>query len=219
MNRNELAPALDLRVGLPWESQVEFLLPYNFQEQQQVNVAVAPAQLVSDRWGNAIGDFMRPDRVVIGAESDRAREVLRRLYRPLYLIEAPIVFTGIEAAELTKYAANAFLALKAILDTCEQLHLPIALVMMPEGQFFRSFYPAGMQEHLTETFTTICRERRVLLVNARDWLAEEEMYDSHHAVPAGAVRFSTRLRDEVLKPLVRVLPLRSDNRIADLLPP
>ena len=64
------------------------------------------------REGNAIGDFMRPDRVVIGAESDRAREVLRRLYRPRYLIEAPIVFTSIETAELTKYAANAFLAMR-----------------------------------------------------------------------------------------------------------
>jgi UDPglucose 6-dehydrogenase len=64
------------------------------------------------REGSAIGDFMRPDRVVIGAETDRAREVLRRVYRPLYLIEAPIVFTTIETAELTKYAANAFLAMK-----------------------------------------------------------------------------------------------------------
>jgi hypothetical protein len=115
-------------------------------------------------------------------------------------------------------APNAFLALKGILDTCEQLHLPIALVMMPEGPFFRSFYPTGMQEHLTETFTTICRERKVLLVNARDWLAEEEMYDSHHALPAGAQRFSIRLRDEVLQPLLRVLPLRDDSRIAGLSP-
>ncbi len=78
------------------------------------------------REGNAIGDFMRPDRVVIGAESDRAREVLRRLYRPLYLIEAPIVFTGIETAELTKYAANAFLAMKVtfineMADLCEKV--------------------------------------------------------------------------------------------------
>jgi UDPglucose 6-dehydrogenase len=77
------------------------------------------------REGNAIGDFMRPDRVVIGAESDRAREVMRRLYRPLYLIEAPIVFTAIETAELTKYAANAFLAMKVtfineIADLCEK---------------------------------------------------------------------------------------------------
>jgi len=78
------------------------------------------------REGNAIGDFMRPDRVVIGAESDRAREVLRQLYRPLYLIEAPIVFTAIETAELTKYAANAFLAMKVtfineMADLCEKV--------------------------------------------------------------------------------------------------
>ncbi len=78
------------------------------------------------REGSAIGDFMRPDRLVIGAESERAREVLRRLYRPLYLIEAPIVFTGIETAELTKYAANAFLAMKVtfineVADLCERV--------------------------------------------------------------------------------------------------
>src|SRR6201987_3349576 len=78
------------------------------------------------REGNAIGDFMRPDRVVIGAESDRARDVLRQLYRPLYLIEAPIVFTGTETAELTKYAANAFLAMKVtfineMADLCEKV--------------------------------------------------------------------------------------------------
>jgi UDPglucose 6-dehydrogenase len=78
------------------------------------------------REGNAIGDFMRPDRVVIGAEADRARDVLRQLYRPLYLIEAPIVFTGIETAELTKYAANAFLAMKVtfineMADLCEKV--------------------------------------------------------------------------------------------------
>jgi UDPglucose 6-dehydrogenase len=77
------------------------------------------------REGNAIEDFMRPDRVVIGAERERAREVLRRLYRPLYLIEAPIVFTGLETAELTKYAANAFLAMKVtfineMADLCEK---------------------------------------------------------------------------------------------------
>ncbi len=78
------------------------------------------------REGSAIGDFMRPDRVVIGAESERAREVMQRLYRPLYLIEAPILFTAIETAELTKYAANAFLALKVtfineMADLCEHV--------------------------------------------------------------------------------------------------
>ena len=78
------------------------------------------------REGSAIGDFMRPDRVVIGAESERAQEVLRRLYRPLYLIEAPILFTAIETAELIKYAANSFLAMKVtfineMADLCEKV--------------------------------------------------------------------------------------------------
>ncbi len=64
------------------------------------------------REGAAINDFMRPDRVVIGVEADKAEEVLRAIYRPLYLQETPIVKTDIETAELTKYAANAFLATK-----------------------------------------------------------------------------------------------------------
>ena len=64
------------------------------------------------REGAAIGDFMRPDRVVIGVESERAEERLRALYRPLNLVEVPIVVTDLETAELIKYAANAFLATK-----------------------------------------------------------------------------------------------------------
>ncbi|WP_323991549.1 MULTISPECIES: UDP-glucose/GDP-mannose dehydrogenase family protein [Nguyenibacter] len=84
------------------------------------------------REGNAIGDFMRPDRVIIGTDttkpggSERAMEIMRRLYRPLYLIEAPILFTGLETAELAKYAANSFLAMKVtfineIADLCEKV--------------------------------------------------------------------------------------------------
>ncbi|MBR4683437.1 MAG: UDP-glucose/GDP-mannose dehydrogenase family protein [Spirochaetia bacterium] len=64
------------------------------------------------REGSAIGDFMRPDRVVIGVESDRAKAVLKELYRPLYLLETPMVITNLETAELIKYASNAFLATK-----------------------------------------------------------------------------------------------------------
>lgn len=64
------------------------------------------------REGAAINDFMRPDRVVIGSRDEEAIAIMRDLYRPLYLIEAPFVITSLEAAELTKYAANAFLATK-----------------------------------------------------------------------------------------------------------
>ena len=78
------------------------------------------------REGSAIEDFMRPDRVVVGAESDHAEAVMRALYRPLYLRETPILITRRETAELTKYAANAFLATKItfineIADICEQV--------------------------------------------------------------------------------------------------
>ncbi|HEY5301209.1 MAG TPA: UDP-glucose/GDP-mannose dehydrogenase family protein [Acetobacteraceae bacterium] len=103
------------------------------------------------REGSAIADFMHPDRVVIGAESERAREVLRRVYRPLYLIEAPIVFTGIETAELTKYAANAFLAMKVtfineIADLCEKVGADvhdIARGIGLDGRIGRKFLHAG----------------------------------------------------------------------------
>lgn len=64
------------------------------------------------REGAAIDDFMRPDRVVIGSNDEKAIDVMKDLYRPLYLIETPIVITSLEAAELIKYAANAFLATK-----------------------------------------------------------------------------------------------------------
>src|SRR2546423_205493 len=64
------------------------------------------------REGQAIADCLRPDGVVIGTDSERARAVLRQLYRPLYLIETPMLFTDIATAEVIKYAANAFLATK-----------------------------------------------------------------------------------------------------------
>jgi len=74
-----------------------------------VDVASNPEFL---REGAAIADFMHPDRVVIGIESERSEQVLREIYQPLYLRDTPIVSTTIETAELTKYAANAFLAVK-----------------------------------------------------------------------------------------------------------
>jgi len=77
------------------------------------------------REGAAIEDFMRPDRVVVGVESDAARAVMRELYRPLFLNETPVLFTSRESAELIKYAANAFLATKIsfineMADLCEK---------------------------------------------------------------------------------------------------
>ena len=78
------------------------------------------------REGSAINDFMRPDRIIVGAETMRARGVMRRLYSPLFLIETPVLFTSLETAELIKYACNSFLATKitfinAMADLCEKV--------------------------------------------------------------------------------------------------
>jgi UDPglucose 6-dehydrogenase len=78
------------------------------------------------REGAAIGDFMRPDRVVIGTDDSQATAILKSLYRPLYLIEAPVLITNVVSAELTKYAANSFLATKIsfineFANLCEEL--------------------------------------------------------------------------------------------------
>jgi UDPglucose 6-dehydrogenase len=78
------------------------------------------------REGAAISDFKRPDRIVVGAESEDARDVMSEIYRPLYLNQSPILFTGRRTSELTKYAANAFLATKItfineIADLCEKV--------------------------------------------------------------------------------------------------
>src|ERR671921_160532 len=86
-----------------------------------VSVASNPEFL---REGAAIADFKHPDRIVVGAEDDRAQDVLREIYRPLFLNRAPILITGRRTAELTKYAANAFLAVKIsfineMADLCE----------------------------------------------------------------------------------------------------
>lgn len=103
------------------------------------------------REGSAIEDFMRPDRVVIGTDSNRAQDVMRELYRPLYLIETPMVFTQRQTSELIKYAANTFLATKItfineIADLCEILGADVQHVAKGiglDGRIGRKFLHAG----------------------------------------------------------------------------
>jgi len=103
------------------------------------------------REGAAINDFLRPDRVVVGVESDRAAEVMRNLYRPLYINETPMVVTTPETSELIKYAANAFLATKItfineIANLCEQTGANVQQVakgMGLDGRIGAKFLHAG----------------------------------------------------------------------------
>jgi len=124
----ELAKALDHPVVVVTKSTVpvgtgdriaELLAQHGAPE--GCSVASNPEFL---REGAAIADFKHPDRILVGAEDERARELLAEIYRPLFLNKAPLLFTGRRTAELTKYAANAFLAMKIsfineIADLCE----------------------------------------------------------------------------------------------------
>jgi len=103
------------------------------------------------REGAAIDDFMRPDRVVVGVESKRARKVMGDIYRPLFLRDFPIVYTGLESAEMIKYAANAFLATKItfineIAALCERVGADVKDVakgMGMDGRIGNKFLHAG----------------------------------------------------------------------------
>jgi len=103
------------------------------------------------REGSAIGDFMRPDRVVFGTNNAKAAEVMKALYRPLYLLETPIVQTTLESSELTKYAGNAFLATKItfineMADLCEKVGANVQDVARGiglDGRIGKKFLHAG----------------------------------------------------------------------------
>jgi UDPglucose 6-dehydrogenase len=90
------------------------------------------------REGSAINDFMRPDRIVIGTSSDPAAAIMREIYRPLYLIETPVVMTDVETSETIKYASNAFLAVKIsfineIANLCDRTGADVHLVAKGMG--------------------------------------------------------------------------------------
>ena len=103
------------------------------------------------REGSALEDFMRPDRVVIGATSDRAMEIMSEIYRPLYLLETPIIKTKLETAELIKYASNAYLAtrisfINEIANLCEKVGADVNVVakaMGLDGRIGPKFLHAG----------------------------------------------------------------------------
>ena len=128
---------------------------------RQVEAVIAKANPAADfdmasnpeflREGSALEDFRRPDRVVVGCDSERARAAMREVYRPLYLNETPILFTSRETSELIKYAANAFLATKItfineMADICEKVGgdvQDVARGIGLDGRIGRKFLNAG----------------------------------------------------------------------------
>ncbi len=115
--------------------RIKEIINNNKNNNTQFDVASNPEFL---REGSAVYDFMHPDRVVIGTESDVARAILRDLYRPLYLRETPFVFTDLRTSELIKYASNSFLAMKIsfineIANICDSLGADVHVVAKGMG--------------------------------------------------------------------------------------
>jgi len=113
-----------------------------------IDVAFNPEFL---KEGAAVDDFMHPDRVILGIESEKVKKVLSQVYRPLYVFNVPIVFTSLETAELSKYASNAFLAMKVtfineIANLCEACNADVndvALAMGLDKRIGDKFLQAG----------------------------------------------------------------------------
>ncbi len=127
---------------------IEGIIRDNLLEDVPFDVASNPEFL---REGSAIEDFIRPNRVVIGAQSEQAAAILKDLYAPLYLIETPFVVTNVETAEIIKYASNAFLATKVsfineVANLCERVGADVQVVakaMGLDGRISPKFLHAG----------------------------------------------------------------------------
>lgn len=165
------------------------------------------------REGAAIADFMRPDRVVIGCESDFVKELMSRLYRPLYLIETPIVFTNLETSELGKYASNAFLATKItfmneMANMCEKwdadIH-DIAKIMGLDGRIGKKFL------HPSPGFGGSCfpKDLRALLSIAED-------VDLKMDILSSVVRVNEARKVQMAERIVKHLGIVKEKKLAIL---
>jgi UDPglucose 6-dehydrogenase len=165
------------------------------------------------REGSAISDFLRPDRVVIGTSSDRAAAIMREIYRPLYLIETPIIFTDVETAEMIKYASNGFLAVKIsfineVAALCDRTGADVHTVAKAMGLDKRI---GSKFLHPGPGFGGSCfpKDTRALAYLGERLGMRQELVEA-------AIRVNARQRDIVLGKLSDVLGGLSGRRIAVL---
>ncbi len=159
------------------------------------------------REGAAIDDFMRPDRVIVGVESARARAVMAEVYRPLFLRDFPVVYTDLESAEMIKYAANAFLATKItfvneIAQLCERTGADIKAVskgMGLDGRIGNKFLHAG------PGYGGSCFPK--------DTAALARM-GQEHAVPMQIVETVIKVNDEIKRRMVEKVVDLCDDSVA-----
>ena len=166
------------------------------------------------REGSAIDDFMRPDRVVIGCESEKARDILKELYRPLFLLETPILFTKRETAEMIKYAANSFLATKItfineIADLCEKVGANVSDVSTGiglDGRIGKKFLHPGPGYG----GSCIPKDTLALVKTAQD-------YNSPVGLVEHVVKSNKKRKQNIYKKIIKTLPTNIDGKTIAIL--
>jgi hypothetical protein len=180
------------RPGLWWQVLCAEVLPLYYHRAGILNALGPPWLAGPDRgpgyppWG--LGPFLVRSRPPPPMRAE-ALAWARREYRDMLAHLDP--------------AGSGGRALCELLACCRRAHVPAALVLMPEGPTFRSWYPPGTWPKVESWLRGVSREFGTALVNARDWIGEEEFVDSHHLVWQGAEKFTARLGRENLLPLLR----------------
>ena len=166
------------------------------------------------REGNAIDDFMRPDRVVVGIENNKAKEIISSIYKPLFLIETPIVYTDLKTAELIKYSANAFLAVKIsfinqMADLCEKVGADVHDVARGMGLDKRI---GSKFLHPGPGYGGSCFPKDTLAL-----IQTAKLYDSDISIVETVVHYNQKRKSDMADKIIKIFKGKSENKKISIL--
>ena len=166
------------------------------------------------REGNAIDDFMRPDRVVVGVENNKAREIISSIYKPLYLIETPILYTELKTAELIKYSANAFLAVKIsfinqMADLCEKVGADVHDVARGMGLDKRI---GSKFLHPGPGYGGSCFPKDTLAL-----IQTAKLYDTDISIVETVVQYNQKRKSDMADKIIKIFNGKTENKKISIL--
>ena len=166
------------------------------------------------REGNAIDDFMRPDRVVVGVENNKAKEIISTIYKPLYLIETPILYTDLKTAELIKYSANAFLAVKIsfinqMADLCEKVGADVHDVARGMGLDKRI---GSKFLHPGPGYGGSCFPKDTLAL-----IQTAKLYDTDISIVETVVQYNQKRKSDMADKIIKIFNGKTENKKISIL--
>jgi UDPglucose 6-dehydrogenase len=166
------------------------------------------------REGNAIEDFMRPDRVVVGIENNKAKEIISSIYKPLFLIETPILYTDLKTAELIKYSANAFLAVKIsfinqMADLCEKVGADVHDVARGMGLDKRI---GSKFLHPGPGYGGSCFPKDTLAL-----IQTAKLYDTDISIVETVVQYNQKRKSDMASKIIKIFNGKTENKKISIL--